>query len=231
MASLKELKEKVYKANIALHDKGLVSGTFGNASGIEWDKGVIAIKPSGVSYAELSPAKMVLVDLNNRVVESKLKPSSDTKSHIVLYKKFPKIGGVVHTHSTYATSWAQAVKPIPCLGTTHADYAPGEIPVTEPLSEKQIKRDYEEETGEQIVKRFKDISYLEVEMVLAANHGPFSWGATPEQAAYNSVVLEQIAKTALLTRLVDPKVKDLDKALLEKHWGRKHGKGKYYGQG
>jgi L-ribulose-5-phosphate 4-epimerase len=231
MSSLRELRERAYQANMELVQQGLVVYTFGNASAFDPNKGIMAIKPSGVPYSQLSAAKMVLVDMEDKVVEGKLRPSSDTKTHTVLYRRFTGIGGVAHTHSTYASAWAQARRAIPCLGTTHADCAPGEIPVTAPLSKKQVEEDYEKETGEQIVKRFKHFSYRETELVLVSGHGPFSWGVTPEKAIYNSVMLEQLAKSSLLTRLVDPKAVKLDSALLKKHWGRKHGSKRNYGQG
>ncbi len=232
MENLKELKERVWKCNMELVEKGLVLYTFGNVSGIDRNKGIIAIKPSGIPYSELTPDKIVLVDLENKIVDSKYKPSSDTKTHIVLYKNFSGIGGVVHTHSTYATAWSQAVKPIPCLGTTHADHIPGEIPCTRVLTDKQIKGDYEKETGYQIVKRFSKLSYSyrEIEMVLVACHGPFTWGAAPEKAVYNSVILEELAKMAYMTLDINPKVKNINRALIDKHFLRKHGKNAYYGQ-
>jgi len=230
MASLGELKERVWEANIELPRKNLVICTFGNVSGIDRDRGVFAIKPSGVPYGELTPDSMVLVDLDNTVVEGTFKPSSDTKTHTVLYRNFPSIGGVVHTHSTYATVWAQARKPIPCLGTTHADCIPGEIPCTAVMSDEQIKHDYEEETGNQILECFRKRSYEEIEMVLVACHGPFTWGATPEKAVYNSVILEELAKIALYTMLLDPDVQPLKNSLLLKHYNRKHGTDATYGQ-
>jgi L-ribulose-5-phosphate 4-epimerase len=230
MASLDELKERVWEANMELPRKNLVICTFGNVSGIDRDRGVFAIKPSGVPYGELTPDSMVLVDLDNTVVEGTFKPSSDTKTHTVLYRNFPSIGGVVHTHSTYATVWAQAQKPIPCLGTTHADYIPGEIPCTAVMSDEQIMHDYEEETGNQILECFRKRSYEEIEMVLVACHGPFTWGVTPEKAVYNSVILEELAKIALYTMLLDPDVQPLKNSLLSKHYNRKHGTDATYGQ-
>ncbi len=230
MASFDELKERVWKANRELPRRNLVLYTFGNASGIDRDQGVIAIKPSGVPYDELIPDSMVLVDLDNRILEGGLNPSSDTKTHTVLYRHFPTIGGVVHTHSPYATAWAQAQKPIPCLGTTHADHTPGNIPCTAVLSDEQIERDYEEETGHQIIELFRELSYKDVEMVLVACHGPFTWGSTPEKAIYNSVVLEELAKIALLTTHIDPSVQPLKKTMLMKHYRRKHGDRTTYGQ-
>ena len=230
MDPLKELKERVWKCNMKLFERGLVLYTFGNVSGVDREKGVFAIKPSGISYSELAPDRMVLVDLENKVVDSKYNPSSDTKTHTLLYRGFPNIGGVVHTHSTYATAWAQAKRPIPCLGTTHADYVQGEIPCTEELTDNQIKGDYEEETANQIIKRFAHLSYEEVEMVLVASHGPFTWGKTPEEAVYNSVILEELARIALFSLAIDPNTKSANQTLINKHYLRKHGKDAYYGQ-
>ena len=230
MASFDELKERVWKANIELPRRNLVLFTFGNVSGIDREQGVIAIKPSGVPYEELTPDSMVLVDLDNRVLDGGLNPSSDTKTHTVLYRRFLTIGGIVHTHSPYATAWAQAQRPIPCLGTTHADHTPGDIPCTAVMSDEQIERDYEEETGHQIIERFRELSYRDVEMVLVACHGPFTWGSTPEKAAYNSVVLEELAKMALLTTFIDPSAKPIKETMLMKHYRRKHGDRATYGQ-
>jgi L-ribulose-5-phosphate 4-epimerase len=203
---------------------------FGNASGIDREEGIIAIKPSGVLYEALKPEDIVIVDLDGRVVEGSLKPSSDTKTHLVLYKAFPKIGGVVHTHSTYAVAWAQAARPIPVLGTTHADYLHLDIPCTEFMPDDRIQHDYEIETGHQIVTAFTNISYEEVEMVLVAGHGPFTWGTTPEKAVHNSVILEELAKIALFTLQINPQTNRLKDALIRKHYQRKHGPGAYYGQ-
>lgn len=238
MPSLKELKKKVWKCNMELWKNNLVVCTFGNVSGIDRKKGIVAIKPSGVPYSELTPDKIVLVDLDNKVVDDRVglddryKPSSDTRSHIVLYRNFPNIGGVVHTHSPYATAWAQAKMPIPCFGTTHADYVRGNIPCTDDLSDKQIKGDYEKETGIQIVKTFGKLSLSceNTEMVIVASHGPFTWGETPEKAVYNSIMLEEIAKIAYFTADINRKVKPIKRTLLGKHFFRKHGKNAYYGQ-
>jgi len=224
MGSLKELKEKVWRCNMALFKNNLVVQTFGNVSAIDRDKGIIAIKPSGVPYSELTPNKIVLVDLNNEIIKSNLKPSSDTSTHLVLYNSFSQIGGIVHTHSPYATAWAQAKRPIPCLGTTHADFIQGEIPVTDELTDDQIRGNYEIETGNQIIKKFKNISPEDVEMVLVANHGPFTWGKTAEEAVDNTVILEELAKISLFTILIEPDVKGIKKSLLNKHYLRKHGK-------
>ncbi len=230
MYSFKELREKVWETNMELPKKNLVIYTFGNVSGIDRDHGVIAIKPSGVPYEELTPDMMVLIDMDNNVIDSSFNPSSDTKTHLVLYKNFPNIGGIVHTHSPYATAWAQAKKSIPCLGTTHADHIYGDIPCTGLISDKQIKSDYEEETGNQIIEQFKDLSYEDIPMVLLASHGPFTWGETPQKAVYNSVILEELAKMAIFTLTIDPTAKSIKKTLIDKHFLRKHGKNAYYGQ-
>jgi len=230
MSSFKELREIVWKANMELPAKGLVIYTFGNVSGIDRNKGVIAIKPSGVPYEDLSPDNLVLVDMDNNVVEGTLRPSSDTKTHTFLYKSFGEIGGIVHTHSPYATAWAQARKPIPCFGTTHADHLPGEVPCTRSLTEEQLQGDYETETGRQITDCFRDQSYEKTEMVLVASHGPFTWGRTPEIAAYNSVILEEISRIAYFTQTINPSVRQINQMLLNKHFFRKHGNDAYYGQ-
>jgi L-ribulose-5-phosphate 4-epimerase len=231
MSAVKDLKEIAWKCNMELPRHGLVTYTFGNASAIDRQSGLVAIKPSGVPYSELHAADMVVVDLDNRVVDSKLRPSSDTKTHTLLYKNFPEIGGIVHTHSTYATAWAQAIKPIPILGTTHADFLPEDIPCTEVMSEKMIEGDYEVETGNQILKVFRKRSYADVPMVIVACHGPFAWGDTPEKAVYHSVMLEELAKMAFLALQINPKVPRLKKSLINKHYKRKHGSDSYYGQG
>ncbi len=230
MSEFKELREQVWEANMALPEKKLVSYTFGNASGIDREKGIIAIKPSGLPYEELTPDKIVLVDMDNRVIDSLYNPSSDTKTHVVLYKHFPDIGGVVHTHSPYATAWAQAQKSIPCLGTTHADHVYGDIPCTGMISDSQILGDYEEETGNQIIGRFNSLSYKDIPMVLVSAHGPFTWGDTPATAVYNSVILEELAKMAIYTLAINPEAAGIKKTLIDKHFLRKHGKDAYYGQ-
>ena len=230
MYSYKELRTQVWEANMELPGKNLVIYTFGNVSGIDREHGIIAIKPSGVPYEELKPENIVLVDMDSNVVDSGYNPSSDTKTHLVLYKSFPKLGGVAHTHSTYATAWAQAQKPIPCLGTTHADYVCGDIPCTGLITDEQIRGDYEEETGKLIVERFKNLSYENVPMVLVAAHGPFTWGESPEEAVHNSVILEELAKTAFFTVSINNSVTGIDKTLIDKHFFRKHGKDAYYGQ-
>jgi len=225
-----DLKERAWRANMELPRRKLVVYTFGNASAIDRERGVFAIKPSGVPYEDLAPSDMVVVGLDGVTAEDSLHPSSDTKTHAVLYRAFPDIGGVVHTHSPYATAWAQAIRPIPCFGTTHADHVPGEIPCTAVMSDEQIARDYEEETGNHIAECFRERSYRDVEMVLVACHGPFTWGATPEKAVYNSVVLEELAKMAMYTLAIDPSAAPLKEALVAKHYRRKHGDGATYGQ-
>jgi L-ribulose-5-phosphate 4-epimerase len=226
----KELKKTAWECNMELQKQKLVIYTFGNASAIDRNKGVFAIKPSGVPYNKLRPADMIVVDLENRVVEGKLRYSSDTKTHTVLYRNFKEIGGVVHTHSPFSVAWAQALKSIPVFGTTHADHLAFEVPCTQVMTDRMIKGDYEEETGNQILQAFKKISYREVEMVLVACHGPFTWGDTPEKAVYNSVILEELAKMALYTLLANPKAKQISRGLIDKHYMRKHGKNAYYGQ-
>lgn len=228
--TIRKLKERVYQANMELPRQGLVMYTFGNVSGIDRERGIIAIKPSGVPYEDLTPDSMVLVDLDNKTVESGLNPSSDTNTHTALYRAFPDIGGIAHTHSTYATSWAQAETPIPCLGTTHADHLPGPIPCTRRLTDCEIAGDYETLTGMVIAELFEFISYEEIPMALVAGHGPFTWGDSPEKAVYNSVIAEQLAKTAYLTRAINPGAPALAKALIDRHYYRKHGDSAYYGQ-
>ena len=229
---LKKLKEEVYISNIELVKKNLVVFTFGNVSGIDRKSGIIAIKPSGVDYDKLTPENMVLVDLEGNKIDSNLNPSSDTKTHIKLYKAFPDIGSVVHTHSRFATSWAQAKKPILCLGTTHADYFYGEIPCTEVISDEQIVKDYEEETGNLIVEAFKNknIDYHHIKACLVSSHGPFTWGKDPEEAVFISSILEEIAQMNFNSILINPKLENTKKTLIDKHYLRKHGKHAYYGQ-
>jgi L-ribulose-5-phosphate 4-epimerase len=227
---VRSLKEAVYRANLDLVEKGLVVGTFGNVSGIDRETGVIAIKPSGVEYGELSPDRMVLLDLDGRKLEDGMNPSSDTKTHVGLYRAFPEIGGVVHTHSRYATAWAEARLPLPCLGTTHADYFHGEVPCTAVITDEQIARDYEEETAVQIVDAFRRVDYRAMPAVLVASHGPFTWGKGPAEAVYHSFMLEYAAEMALLARAINPRIRGVRKSLLDKHYLRKHGKNAYYGQ-
>jgi L-ribulose-5-phosphate 4-epimerase len=230
MSSYKELKERAWLCNMELPKRNLVVYTFGNVSAIDREKGVFAIKPSGVPYEDLLAEDMVVVNLENEVVEGNLRFSSDTKTHTVLYKNFPEITGVVHTHSTYSVSWAQAVRSIPIYGTTHADHLTVNIPCTTIIDENAIKNDYEEETGKLIIKAFENLSYKEVQMVLVACHGPFTWGETPEKAVYNSVVLEELAKMAMFTESINKDVKMLNDSIINKHFERKHGKNAYYGQ-
>lgn len=215
-----------------LPELGLVRFTFGNVSAADHHEGVFAIKPSGVPYGELTPDKMVLVDFDGKQVEGKLRPSSDTKTHAVLYRHWPKAGGIVHTHSTYATAWAQSLLDIPVLGTTHADHTTADIPCAPPMDDKGIDGDYEYETGFQIINCLKErkLSYEELEMILVGSHAPFTWGATCEKAVYNSAVLESIAEMAFITKGIRhdaPRIKD---SLIRKHFERKHGPGSYYGQ-
>jgi L-ribulose-5-phosphate 4-epimerase len=230
MKPFRELKRLAYEANLELPKRGLVTYTFGNASAADRERGVFAIKPSGVDYESLKPDDLVVVDFDGKVVEGRLNPSSDTQTHAVLYRYFENIGGVVHTHSMYATAWAQAMQPIPILGTTHADHLPVDVPCTAVMSEKAIRGDYEEETGLQIVKAFSKLSPDEIGMVLVACHGPFTWGATAEKAVYNSVMLETLARMACVTIGIHPDVTRLKKSLIDKHYQRKHGKDAYYGQ-
>lgn len=227
---LEELKQQVWQANMDLQKHGLIVFTWGNASGIDREKGLVVIKPSGVDYDQLQPEDMVVLDLEGNQVEGTLRPSSDTPTHVVLYRKFPDIGGVVHTHSTCATAWAQAGKSIPAFGTTHADYFYGEVPCTRSLSKGEICGKYEEETGNVIVEKFQKRNPIHVPGVLVANHGPFSWGKDAHDAVYHAVVLEEVAKMALHTCSMNPEVKVMDQTLLDKHFLRKHGKDAYYGQ-
>jgi L-ribulose-5-phosphate 4-epimerase len=227
---LEKLKAQVLEANLELNNKKLVVYTWGNVSGIDRKEGLFVIKPSGVAYEELHAEQMVVVDLDGKVVEGDFKPSSDTPTHLYLYLNFPEIGGVVHTHSPMATAWAQAGMGIPCYGTTHADYFYGEIPCTRPLTREEIAGDYELNTGKVIVERFKNLVYKDIPAVFAVNHGPFTWGRSPEEAVHNSVVLEEVAKMALMTRGLSPNVKPISSDLLDKHFLRKHGKNAYYGQ-
>lgn len=226
----KELREEAYEANMELNRRGLVLYTFGNASAFDADRGIVAIKPSGVSYEELSPSNIVLVDLENNVVEGDARPSSDTKTHTYLYKNYPTLGGVVHTHSTYATAWAQARRSIPCMGTTHADYVNGDIPCTEPPNREQVDRDYELETGVQIVKALEGKDPKEFPMILVGGHAPFTWGKDAAQAVYHAVILEELAKMAQLTHSIQLSLQVLEPHILNKHYQRKHGPKAYYGQ-
>jgi L-ribulose-5-phosphate 4-epimerase len=227
---LRELQERVYRANMELFDKGLVIYTFGNVSGIDRESGVVAIKPSGVGYQALTPRSMVLLDLEGNRLEGEYNPSSDTRTHLVLYRAYPGIGGVAHTHSRYATAWAQARKPLPCFGTTHADYFHGEIPCTGVIEDGRLRRDYEEETGNLIVDTLRGVDVEHMKAVLVACHGPFTWGRDPGEAVFISVMLEEAARTGLYTRLLEPRAGGIKQTLLDKHYLRKHGAGAYYGQ-
>ena len=226
---LKTLKERVLHSNLSLVKHGLVIFTWGNVSGIDREKGLVVIKPSGVSYDDMKADDMVVVDLEGNVAEGDLNPSSDTPTHLVLYRNFEKIGGIVHTHSEWATSWAQAGRSIPAYGTTHADYFYGEIPCTRKLTRKEIDKDYELNTGKVIVERFKELDYEALPGVLVKGHAPFAWGTDPEEAVHNAVVMEEIAKMALRTEVLGNK-NPVDMYLLDKHYMRKHGKKAYYGQ-
>ena len=232
MSKYAHIQEAAYKANMQLPKVGLGIFTFGNVSAADRTLGVFAIKPSGVPYEDLSADKMVVVDFEGRTVEGNLRPSSDTKTHAVLYKHWKNIGGIVHTHSTYATAWAQAQRDIPIFGTTHADHNTVNIPCAPPMSDEMIKGDYEYETGFQIINclKEKNLSHEEVEMMLVGNHAPFPWGKTADKAVYNSAVLESIAQMALLTEQINPKALPLKDALIKKHFERKHGPDSYYGQ-
>lgn len=225
-----ELRRLAYEANLTLPASGLVKYAFGNASAMDRGRGVFAIKPSGVPYPALRPADMTIVDLDGRVVDGRLSPSSDTATHAVLYRSFPSIGGIVHTHSTYATAWAQAGRPIPLLGTTHADHLDRDVPCTRPMSPKTISGDYERETGNAIVKAFHSISPESAPMVLVHGHGPFTWGATAEKAVYHAVILEELAKMAFITLGINPAAPRLNRTLVDRHFNRKHGKNATYGQ-
>ncbi|MBB3187937.1 L-ribulose-5-phosphate 4-epimerase [Microbacter margulisiae] len=224
-----ELKEIVCQANLDLVKHGLVIFTWGNVSAIDRNEGIVAIKPSGVSYDNLKPEDMVLLDMEGNVVEGKWKPSSDTQTHMALYRAFESIGGVVHTHSTYATAWAQAGRDIPNIGTTHADYFSREIPCTRDMTETEVKGEYELETGNVIIERFNQINPVHVPGVLVKNHGPFSWGKDAHDAVHNAVVMEQVAKMAFIAYNINPQL-DMNPLLIEKHFMRKHGPNAYYGQ-
>jgi len=225
-----ELKERAWAANQEIPKRGLAIYTFGNVSALDATRGVIAIKPSGVEYERLTANDLVVVDLAGKIVEGKLRPSSDTPTHLVLYRAWKGIGGVVHTHSTYATGWAQARIPIPIYGTTHADHLAEAVPITAVMSDEAVERDYEVETGNQILECFTSREPLQTPMVLVAGHGPFTWGDTPEKAVYNAAVLEELAQMAFVTRSLNPAAPPLPDRLIRKHFERKHGKNAYYGQ-
>lgn len=224
------LKAQVLEANLELVRRGLVLYTFGNASGIDREQGLVAIKPSGVAYERLTPEDMVVSDLNGKIVEGQYKPSSDLDTHLELYRAFPSIGGVVHTHSEYATAWAQAGKEIPAYGTTHADYFYGPVPVTESLTDAEVGGDYVLNTGKAIVRRFRELDPEAVPGVLVAGHAPFAWGKDPMDAAYHAVVLEAVARMGFYTATLDPECRGVSQALLDRHYFRKHGAKATYGQ-
>lgn len=229
---LNELKKEVFNANLELVKQGLVIYTWGNVSGIDREKGLVVIKPSGVSYDSMTADDMVVVDLEGNIVEGDLNPSSDTPTHLALYKLFKDIEGVVHTHSEYATSWAQAGCDIPSYGTTHADYFHGDIPCTRKLTKEEINNNYEFETGNVIIETIKERKYKPLEMpgVIVFNHGPFTWGKSPKEAVHNAKVMEEVAKMAFRTERINEYVKSIDETLLDKHYLRKHGSKAYYGQ-
>jgi L-ribulose-5-phosphate 4-epimerase len=238
MDAYKTLREEAFQANLEIKKQNLAIYTWGNASAFDPGRAVFAIKPSGVPYDKLNPESMVLVDLDGNIVEGKLKPSSDTKTHQVLYREFSQktpesgIRGITHTHSPYAVAWAQAKKPVPVFGTTHADHCAQEIPCTDFISERALKNDYELETEKLIVERFRSgkLNPADVTMVLVAGHGPFTWGSSASLSVYNGAVLEEICRMALLTLRIEPEIKPLPDYIIKKHWERKHGRDAYYGQ-
>ena len=229
---LKKLKHAVYEANMELPHRGLVTYTWGNVSGIDRERGLVVIKPSGVSYDELTPDDLVVLDLDGKVVDGKLNPSSDTKTHLELYKAFPEIGGIVHTHSPYAVGWAQAGRDIPAYGTTHADYFYGPVPCCRSLTEQEVEEDYERNTGLVIVETFRqrELDPVHVPGAICRNHGPFTWGKDAAQAVYHAVVLEEVAKMAVYTTQIAPDAQPAPQYVLDKHCLRKHGPNAYYGQ-
>lgn len=230
---LESLKQAVYEANMELPRKGLVTFTWGNVSGLDRASGLFVIKPSGVPYEALTPEAMVVMDLEGNRVEGTLNPSSDVKTHQVLYRAFPEVGGIVHTHSTYAVAWAQAGLDIPCYGTTHADYFFGSVPCSRSLRPEEVDADYEAGTGDVIVETFhgRGLNPVHVPGIICRNHGPFAWGKDPAEAVYHAAVLEEVAKMATLTRLVEPGAAPAPQCILDKHFLRKHGPNAYYGQG
>lgn len=227
---LASLREQVLEANLDLVRRGLVLSTFGNASGVSRDEGLIVIKPSGVPYDEMKPEHLVVTDMEGKVLEGTLRPSSDLPTHAALYRAFPVIGGIAHTHSEYATAWAQARKPVPCFGTTHADYFRGPIPLTEVMADDEINDEYEANTGLAIIRAFKKIDPIEIPAVLVANHGPCAWGPGPQKASENAWILEAAARMAYFTVTINPRINSIGKALHDRHFLRKHGKQAYYGQ-
>ena len=229
-STYQELKEQAWQANMEIPRRGLAIYTFGNVSAFDAERGVFAIKPSGVAYETLTAADMVVVTVDANIIEGHLRPSSDTKTHAALYRAFPGIGGIVHTHSTYASAWAQAGLPIPLFGTTHADHLEEDVPCTELMTAEAVEGDYEAETGFQIIDCFRTRDPLQTPMVLVAGHGPFAWGKTADKAVYHAVVLEELAKTASITLTLNPRAGRLPDHLVRKHFERKHGKRAYYGQ-
>jgi L-ribulose-5-phosphate 4-epimerase len=227
---LEDLKQEAYEANMLLPEYGLIHLTWGNASALDRDRGILAIKPSGVSYSVLSAEDMVLMDLEGQQVEPGLKPSSDTATHLRLYQAFPQVGGVVHTHSRFATAFAQAGRPIPCFGTTHADYFHGDVPLTRKLTENEVAGEYEWNTGEVICQRFRELDPLALPGVLVKSHGPFAWGSCAAKAAENASVVEMLAEMALHSLALEPRLQPVDQYLLDRHYHRKHGEDAYYGQ-
>ncbi|RYY18538.1 MAG: L-ribulose-5-phosphate 4-epimerase AraD [Chitinophagaceae bacterium] len=232
MKEFKELREQAYLANMQLPALGLVLFTFGNVSAADQSKKIFAIKPSGVPYNQLTPDTMVVVDFDGKIVDGQLRPSSDTPTHAVLYKNWPSLGGISHTHSTYATSWAQSLRDIPVYGTTHADHLTIDVPCAPPMDDQKIAGDYEYETGYQIMDHLsnRNFDYRDVEMILVGNHAPFTWGSTAGKAVYNSAVLENIAQLAYLTEQLNPRAERMKDSLIRKHYERKHGPDSYYGQ-
>ena len=228
---LEALRAEVYEANLELVRRGLVLYTFGNASGLSREQGLVAIKPSGVPYEKMTPADMVIVDLDSRIVEGSLRPSSDWPTHVALYRAFPSIGGVVHTHSRHATAWAQAGREIPCFGTTHADYFYGPVPVTVPLTPAEIESEYEANTGVAIIRLMEARDPLGCPAALVAGHGPFTWGQSADDAAHMAAIVEELAAMALQTLAINPAALPISEALRDKHYFRKHGPKAYYGQG
>jgi L-ribulose-5-phosphate 4-epimerase len=229
--SLEHLREAVCEANLELNRRGIVLYTWGNVSGIDRERGLVVIKPSGIPYEGMRPEHMVVVDLENRVVEGDFRPSSDTRTHTVLYRAFPEVGGIAHTHSVHAVGWAQARRPLPCLGTTHADHCSGPVPCTAPPSPEAVAGDYEAETGEAIVRCFAGVNPVAVPMVLVAGHGPFAWGKSPDDAVRNAVILEEMARMATIATTVAGTPPPLEDYILSYHYERKHGKDAWYGQG
>ena len=229
---LESLKQAVYEANMELPKRGLITYTWGNVSGIDRETGLVVIKPSGVNYEDLTPDKLVVLDLDGNVVEGTLNPSSDTKTHLELYKAYPQIGGIVHTHSPHAVGWAQAGRDIPAFGTTHADYFYGPVPCARELTPEEVEEDYERNTGKVIIETFtsREIDPMHVPAVICRSHGPFAWGKSPAQAVYHAVVLEEVAKMALYTVQIDPNCGPAAQHILDKHFMRKHGPNAYYGQ-